>query len=177
MTSTSWRLRVPILLLLSLALAVGLLLAPGNTPAASASIQTTTAAQSVSQVASVRHRPKRWWAERWAMYRAGCRYAWGGKSCYPGFDCSGLVQAAYHHVGIWLPRTTYQTLKYWRLRRIPIRDAKRGDLLFYGSGHVELMTTHWHTSFGAHTWGWPVGWYHWNRWWHPTMAFRVRGAG
>ena len=35
----------------------------------------------------------------------GCSYIWGGTGP-SGYDCSGLVQAAYAQAGISLPRTT-----------------------------------------------------------------------
>ena len=45
------------------------------------------------------------WAERHA---AGCWYSYGGSSCSPGYDCSGLVMEAFGHAaGIWLPHSTY----------------------------------------------------------------------
>jgi NlpC/P60 family protein len=49
-------------------------------------------------------------AMAWALRRIGCSYSYGGTSCRPGFDCSGLVVAAYAHVGMRLPRTTYAML-------------------------------------------------------------------
>jgi cell wall-associated NlpC family hydrolase len=38
-------------------------------------------------------------AMAWALRRIGCWYNWGGTGpCSRGFDCSGLVWAAYRHV-------------------------------------------------------------------------------
>jgi hypothetical protein len=59
-----------------------------------------------------------------------------------------------------------------QLRQIPLRDARQGDLEFYGDGHVELATLH--GSFGALEPGTLVGWHRPSAWWHPTMAFRIR---
>jgi cell wall-associated NlpC family hydrolase len=107
-------------------------------------------------------------------HAAGCWYSWGGTSCGRGYDCSGVVYEAFLHEGINLGRTTYDMLRSRHLVQIPVADAQRGDLLFYGSGHVELKTAWWHTSYGAHESGTRVGYAHWNSYWAPTMAFRVR---
>lgn len=111
------------------------------------------------------------WAERHAK---GCWYYYGGSSCSPGYDCSGLVMEAFGHgAGIWLPHSTYAMLDNAHLHRIPLSQARRGDLMFYGSGHVEIDTIWYHQTFGAHDWGQPVGWITWGPWWYPTAAYRV----
>ena len=111
-------------------------------------------------------------ALRWAESQAGKWYCFGGTGgC---FDCSGLVMEAYAHAGISIPRTTYGMLASSKLRRIPASKRKRGDLAFYGSGHVELVTAR--GTFGAEAPGTRVGWHHPSAWWHPTMYFRVNGA-
>ena len=111
------------------------------------------------------------WAERHA---AGCWYSYGGSSCSPGYDCSGLVMEAFGHgAGIWLPHSTYAMLANRHLHWIPLSQARRGDLMFYGSGHVEINTVWYHKTFGAHDWGQRVGWATWGPWWHPTAAYRV----
>ena len=122
--------------------------------------------------ASASTRAQRLTALRWAERQAGKWYCFGGTGgC---FDCSGLVMEAYRHAGISIPRTTYGMLASPRLRRIPASQRKRGDLAFYGSGHVELVTAH--GTFGAASAGTRVGWHHPSAWWHPTMYFRVNGA-
>ena len=111
------------------------------------------------------------WAERHA---AGCWYSYGGSSCSRGYDCSGLVMEAFGHgAGIWLPHSTYAMLANRHLHWIPLSQARRGDLMFYGSGHVEINTVWYHKTFGAHDWGQRVGWATWGPWWHPTAAYRV----
>jgi cell wall-associated NlpC family hydrolase len=111
-------------------------------------------------------------ALRWAESQAGKWYCFGGTGgC---FDCSGLVMEAYAHAGMSIPRTTYGMLASSRLRQIPAGKRKRGDLAFYGSGHVELVTAR--GTFGAEAPGTQVGWHHPSAWWHPTMYFRVNGA-
>jgi cell wall-associated NlpC family hydrolase len=111
------------------------------------------------------------WAERHA---AGCWYSYGGSSCSRGYDCSGLVMAAFGYgAGIWLPHSTYAMLSDPHLHWIPLSQARRGDLMFYGSGHVEIDTVWHHQTFGAHDWGQRVGWITWGPWWYPTAAYRV----
>jgi cell wall-associated NlpC family hydrolase len=110
------------------------------------------------------------WAEQHALGHWYC-WAGAGPSCY---DCSGLVMAAFGNAdGIWLPHSTYLMPGDRHLHWIPLADARRGDILFYGSGHVELDTALPGTSFGAHDSGSRVGWIRWGPWWHPTEAFRV----
>jgi len=83
--------------------------------------------------------------------------------------CSGLVMAAFGHgAGIWLPHSTYAMLGSRHLHRIALSQARRGDLMFYGSGHVEINTIWYHMTFGAHHSGQRVGWRKWSPWWHPT---------
>lgn len=114
----------------------------------------------------------------WATHRRGCWYSWGGTACAPGFDCSGLVVSAYAHVGIHLPRTTEEMLGSAKLKRIPWRDARRGDLVFFGSGHVEIY--HWrHVTLGALESGTRVGFHRWYRdsSWAPSGVYKVRDSG
>ena len=111
------------------------------------------------------------WAERNA---AGCWYSYGGTNCSHGYDCSGLVMEAFGHgAGIWLPHSTYAMLSSSHLHRIPLSQARRGDLMFYGSGHVEINTVWYHQTFGAHSSGQRIGWISWGPWWYPTAAYRV----
>ena len=111
----------------------------------------------------------------WAYHHAGDPYCWGGggPSC---FDCSGLIEAAYAHEGLYFGRTTYAMLTSGRLIREGEFQARPGDLAFYGTGHVEFFVRP-GLTFGAQEPGTRIGWHHWNAWWHPTMFFRVRGAG
>jgi len=113
--------------------------------------------------------PRRLRAYRWAKRQAGHPYVYGGTG--PGFDCSGLVMMAYRHAGIRLPRTTYQMLASPKLVRV--WRPRRGDLAFYGTGHVELFDK-WGYTFGAHDYQVPVGLIHYGHWWRPTAFYRVR---
>jgi cell wall-associated NlpC family hydrolase len=105
----------------------------------------------------------------WALRQAGHPYQYGGTG--PGFDCSGLVMMAYRHAGIHLPRTTYEMLASPLLVRV--RHPHRGDLAFYGSGHVELFKK-WGYTFGAHDYGSPVSMVRYGWGWVPTAFYRVR---
>jgi len=66
-------------------------------------------------------------------------YLWGG-TVAPNYDCSGLMQAAFASVGIWLPRDSYQQEAF--LPSIPIQELQPGDLVFFGKNqrvtHVGL---------------------------------------
>lgn len=62
-------------------------------------------------------------------------YLWGG-TLGPDFDCSGLVQAAFASVGIWLPRDAYLQERF--CQPVAIRAGQTallqpGDLIFFGS--------------------------------------------
>jgi len=110
-------------------------------------------------------------ALNWAESQYGKPYGWGGTGPY-SYDCSGLVYEAFKHAGITLPRTTYGMLGSWHLVRT--YHPQRGDLAFYGPGHVEFVTIWYHQTFGAHNTGTTVGWIRWSGWWQPTMYFEVR---
>lgn len=111
-------------------------------------------------------------AWHFALRQRGKPYIWGGTGP-AGFDCSGLVYAAYLYAGVRLPRTTYEMLASPLLIRIPKSQARRGDLAFFGTGHVELYD--WGPwTFGAATVGTLIGFHRMNSFWHPTMYFRVR---
>jgi len=81
----------------------------------------------------------------------GVPYSWGGgKPGGPstgvgsganvvGYDCSGFTQFSYAGVGVLIPK--YSGDQYNAGRKVPISQAKRGDLLFWGPGgsqHVAI---------------------------------------
>ena len=111
-------------------------------------------------------------AWNFARRQRGKPYIWGGVGPR-GYDCSGLVWAAYRRAGIVLPRTTYEMLDSHALIRITWRQARRGDLAFFGRDHVELFR-YGYWTFGAEHTGTRVGFHQFNKYWHPTMYFRVR---
>jgi cell wall-associated NlpC family hydrolase len=110
-------------------------------------------------------------AINWAEHNAYRHwYLWGGTG--PSYDCSGLVMEAYGHAtGIWLPHSTYSMLASRHLVRTYY--PQRGDLAFYGSGHVELVTVLYDTTFGAHDSGSRIGWIRFGGSWQPTAYYRV----
>ena len=76
----------------------------------------------------------------YTRHQVGVHYSWGGTSPRTGFDCSGLVYAAYRSIGWKLPRSSWEQLRVGR----PVRFARLrpGDLLFTeGGGHVQLVVS------------------------------------
>ncbi|NEO84100.1 MAG: C40 family peptidase [Spirulina sp. SIO3F2] len=55
-------------------------------------------------------------------------YLWGG-TVAPNYDCSGLIQAAFASVGVWLPRDSYQQASF--TRTVGVGALQPGDLLFF----------------------------------------------
>jgi hypothetical protein len=108
----------------------------------------------------------------WAETQTGKPYVWGGTGPY-GYDCSGLVDEAFLHQGITLPRTTYGMLTSPHLVRTD--NPQRGDLAFFGTGHVEIVTVWNDATFGALDTGTLIGWhtYYPQGGWAPTAFYRV----
>ncbi|MHB1928002.1 MAG: C40 family peptidase [Acidimicrobiales bacterium] len=76
-------------------------------------------------------------AADWALAQVGTPYMWGGETAGVGFDCSGLVQAAYRVAGINLPRTA-QT-QYDTGPQLPVgTPLLPGDLVFFGGGPADV---------------------------------------
>jgi cell wall-associated NlpC family hydrolase len=84
-------------------------------------------------------------AVQWAMGQIGTPYIWGGETPGVGFDCSGLVQAAYEEAGISLPRVAQD--QYDAGPPLPPGSPPEpGDLVFFGGGpddveHVGLVVS------------------------------------
>jgi cell wall-associated NlpC family hydrolase len=82
-------------------------------------------------------------AVSWALAQIGTPYVWGGETPGIGFDCSGLVQAAYAVAGVRLPRVAQD--QYDVSPKLAAGAALApGDLVFFGSGpgsidHVGLF--------------------------------------
>jgi peptidoglycan DL-endopeptidase CwlO len=77
-------------------------------------------------------------AVEFAYDQLGCPYVYGGTGpCADGFDCSGLVQAAWAYAGVAIPRDTYE--QWAALPHIPMSDIEPGDLIFFNDeGHVGM---------------------------------------
>ncbi|MEV5173039.1 NlpC/P60 family protein [Streptomyces flaveolus] len=67
----------------------------------------------------------------------GRPYVWGANGP-SGFDCSGLMQWAYAHAGVHLPRTSQE--QRFAGRQVPLSQARPGDLVVYRSdaSHVAI---------------------------------------
>ncbi|WP_433701459.1 NlpC/P60 family protein [Nocardiopsis sp. CA-288880] len=65
-----------------------------------------------------------------ARAQIGKPYVWGGTGP-DGYDCSGLVQAAWAQAGVSLPRTTYDQVNAGT--RVSRDEVQPGDLLFFYS--------------------------------------------
>ena len=82
-------------------------------------------------------------AVSWALSQIGTPYVWGGETPGVGFDCSGLVQAAYAVAGRALPRVAQD--QYDATPKLaPGAVLAPGDLVFFGGGpgsidHVGLF--------------------------------------
>ncbi|WP_374928664.1 peptidoglycan-binding protein [Kytococcus sedentarius] len=79
-----------------------------------------------------------------ARQQRGADYTWGGAGPYKyGYDCSGLVLQSMYAAGVQPSpldvldhqspgfRTTQQLYRHSRLRRVPLRNRRRGDLTWY----------------------------------------------
>lgn len=71
----------------------------------------------------------------------GRPYVWGANGP-SAFDCSGLIQWAYAHAGVALPRTS-QAQRYAG-RQVPLSQARPGDLVAYraDASHIAMYVGH-----------------------------------
>ncbi len=80
----------------------------------------------------------------YAQSYEGTRYKYGGTT-KKGMDCSGLVYTSFLQEKVALPRTSRGMSREGK--RIKLRDAKKGDLLFFKTGkkgvinHVGLVVS------------------------------------
>jgi peptidoglycan DL-endopeptidase CwlO len=77
-------------------------------------------------------------AVAFAYAQLGCAYVYGGTGpCHLGYDCSGLVQAAWAAAGVAIPRDTFE--QWAALPKVPLADIQPGDLVYYNDeGHVAM---------------------------------------
>ena len=66
-------------------------------------------------------------------------YLWGG-TVAPNYDCSGLIQAAFASIGVWLPRDSYQQEAF--TQKIEKEELQKGDLIFFGEERVNHVALH-----------------------------------
>jgi cell wall-associated NlpC family hydrolase len=78
-------------------------------------------------------------AVKFAYDQLGCPYSFGGTGpCHsPGFDCSGLTQAAWASAGVSIERTSEE--QWGSLPHVSTSALEPGDILvFDGEGHVGI---------------------------------------
>jgi cell wall-associated NlpC family hydrolase len=76
-------------------------------------------------------------ALQWALAQISTPYVWGGETAGVGFDCSGLVQAAYAVAGIALPRVAQD--QYDSTPKVPAGSPLApGDLVFFGNSPTSI---------------------------------------
>lgn len=78
-----------------------------------------------------------------ARSQLGVPYLWGGASP-AGWDCSGLVMAAFARVGIVLPHNAELQYEQTAGEGVPLDQVQPGDLVFFGTslatiGHVGIV--------------------------------------
>lgn len=73
----------------------------------------------------------------WALAQVGTPYVWGGETTGVGFDCSGLVQAAYKAAGVTLPRVAQDQFNTGPLLAAD-SSLEPGDLVFFGASATDV---------------------------------------
>jgi cell wall-associated NlpC family hydrolase len=73
----------------------------------------------------------------WALAQLGTPYVWGGETAGVGFDCSGLVQAAYAAAGVRLPRVAQDQFDAGP-HLVAGALLEPGDLVFFGAGPDDI---------------------------------------
>jgi cell wall-associated NlpC family hydrolase len=82
-------------------------------------------------------------AVKFAYGAVGCPYSYGGTSCSPGYDCSGLTMEAWASAGVSIPRTSYDQEAGLPQVNLapgdPTKYLQPGDILgFAGNSHVGI---------------------------------------
>jgi peptidoglycan DL-endopeptidase CwlO len=82
-------------------------------------------------------------AVKFAYDAVGCPYLYGGTSCSPGYDCSGLTMSAWASAGVSIPRVSYDQMADLPAVDLapgdPTKYLEPGDILgFAGNSHVGI---------------------------------------
>jgi len=79
-------------------------------------------------------------AVAFAYSMLGCRYTYAGSGpCTYGYDCSGLVQAAWAAAGVSIPRVSWDQLNDPNFLAVSLSNLRPGDILgFAGGSHVGI---------------------------------------
>ena len=83
-----------------------------------------------------------------ARSKIGIAYQYGGTG-NPGYDCSGLTQAAYKSIGVSIPRTTEEQILVGT--GVAKANLQLGDLVFPDIGHVQIYSGGGKIIEAAHT--------------------------
>jgi cell wall-associated NlpC family hydrolase len=96
-------------------------------------------------------------AVAFAYSKLGCKYLYGGTGpCTYGYDCSGLVQAAWAAAGVAIPRVSWDQLGDPNFLVVSLSNLRPGDILGFGGGsHVGIYVGGGY-MIHAPTWGVPV---------------------
>lgn len=122
--------------------------------------------------------PKRLRSLNYALKQKGDPYRYGATGP-SSWDCSGLPYVAYKRVGLPIPRITGDMLDDRRDVFYRTNHPRKGDLAFFGRGHVEYYisgTKYNGTTYGAHKSGTRVGYRKYNEYYHPTVFLHRRGS-
>lgn len=119
-------------------------LQPAVTPYRPVARSRTEIAQLIPQVIAYTHQ---------AMQRRNY-YLWGG-TVGPNYDCSGLIQAAFASVGIWIPRDSYQQAEF--TQPILREDLLPGDLIFFGKPKINHVALYLGDNYYIHSSGREMG--------------------
>jgi cell wall-associated NlpC family hydrolase len=76
-------------------------------------------------------------AVAFALAQLGTPYVWGGEGA-GGFDCSGLVQAAYAAAGVSLPRVAQAQYDATAANSVPLDQVAPGGLVFFGASSAAI---------------------------------------
>ena len=77
---------------------------------------------------------------KYASKLVGIPYKYAGETPKQGFDCSGFVMYVYKSIGVQLPHSA-QMQSQLKGKTVKLKDAKPGDLIFFGSSFGKKWQT------------------------------------